>query len=55
MAEPTIPHASRDVGDVHQGIGGSQLAVIPGAGHLSSLEQPDAFNDHLAHFLTHRV
>ena len=27
----------------------------PGAGHLSSLERPDAFNDALARFLMHRV
>ena len=28
---------------------------MPGAGHLSSVEQPDAFNAALAAFLTHRV
>ncbi len=28
-----------------QEIGGAQLAVIPSAGHLSNLEQPDVFND----------
>ena len=31
------------------------LAVIPGAGHLSSMENPDAFNAELGRFLDHRV
>jgi len=41
--------------DMHRGIAGAELAVVAGAGHLSSLEQPTAFNDTLARFLTHRV
>jgi pimeloyl-ACP methyl ester carboxylesterase len=41
--------------DLHRGIGGSELVRIAEAGHLSNLEQPDRFNDALAHFLTHRV
>lgn len=40
---------------MHQAIPGSELAVIDGAGHLSSLEQPAAFNLALARFLDHRV
>ena len=36
-------------------IRGSELIVIPSAGHLSSLEQPEAFNDALAQFLSHRI
>ena len=36
-------------------ISGAELAVIAGAGHLSSFEQPDLFNAALARFLTHRV
>ena len=31
--------------------GGSKLVIIPGAGHLSSLETPDAFNAALREFL----
>jgi pimeloyl-ACP methyl ester carboxylesterase len=31
---------------------GATLVIIPGAGHLSNLEQPDAFNDALNKFLT---
>ena len=41
--------------EMQRAIAGSELAVIPSAGHLSSLERPDAFNDALAGFLTHRV
>ena len=40
---------------MHQAIPGSELAVIEGAGHLSNLEQPAAFNLALARFLDHRV
>ncbi|AKU92172.1 alpha/beta fold hydrolase [Vulgatibacter incomptus] len=32
-------------------IPGARLAVIPGAGHLSNLEEPEAFNEALASFL----
>ncbi len=41
--------------DLQRGIAGSELAVIRNAGHLSSLEQPAAFNAELARFLDHRV
>ena len=34
---------------------GSELAVIPQAGHLSSIEQPHVFNQTVARFLAHRV
>jgi len=34
-----------------QAITGSKLVKIPGAGHLSNLEQPDAFNHALSAFL----
>jgi len=40
---------------LHRGIAGSTLSVVRGAGHLSNLEQPDAFNAAVAHFLEHRV
>jgi 3-oxoadipate enol-lactonase len=48
----TPPPLSRGM---HDAIAGSELVTIPQAGHLSSLEQPAAFNAALAHFLTHRV
>lgn len=41
--------------DMHRAIAGSELCLIPGAGHLSNLEQPKAFNEALARFLDHRV
>ena len=41
--------------EMHRLIGGSELAVIEGAGHVSSVEQPAAFNKALARFLEHRV
>jgi pimeloyl-ACP methyl ester carboxylesterase len=34
-----------------QAIKGAKLVKIPGAGHLSNLEQPDAFNHALSAFL----
>jgi pimeloyl-ACP methyl ester carboxylesterase len=44
----TPPDAARKM---HELIGGSQLVVIPEAGHLSNLEAPEAFNGALAGFL----
>jgi pimeloyl-ACP methyl ester carboxylesterase len=40
---------------MHRDIAGSDLVVIEGAGHMSNMEQPQRFNDALAHFLEHRV
>lgn len=34
-----------------EGLPNSELCVIPRAGHMANLEQPDAFNDCLLHFL----
>jgi 3-oxoadipate enol-lactonase len=45
----TPPDFSRSM---HEAIGGSQLVVIPEAGHLSNLEAPDAFNAALVDFLS---
>lgn len=36
---------------LHQGIAGSRLEVIAGAGHLSNLERPAAFNHVVSEFL----
>jgi 3-oxoadipate enol-lactonase len=41
--------------DLHAGIKGSELIVLPGAGHLASLERPREFNAALGGFLEHRV
>ncbi|HEY6214362.1 MAG TPA: alpha/beta fold hydrolase [Vicinamibacterales bacterium] len=40
---------------MHKAIAGSQLAVLPDVGHLSSLEDPASFNDTVAKFLEHRI
>jgi len=48
----TPPELSREM---HRAIPGSELVTLPGAGHMSNLEQPSAFNAAVAHFLTHRV
>ena len=36
---------------MHRAIAGSRLVLLPGAGHLSSLESPDAFNQPFRAFL----
>ena len=41
--------------DLQRGIKGAELVVIPNAGHMSNMEQPQAFNRALSHFLEHRV
>jgi 3-oxoadipate enol-lactonase len=46
----TPPAISRDM---HRAIPGSSIVTIPGAGHLSSLEQPELFNAALTQFLAH--
>jgi pimeloyl-ACP methyl ester carboxylesterase len=40
-----------DAEAIHRGVPGSTLEIIPGAGHLSSLEDPGAFNRALLDFL----
>jgi pimeloyl-ACP methyl ester carboxylesterase len=40
---------------MHKDIKGSEYTVVPNAGHMSNLEQPEAFNAALARFLEHRV
>jgi 3-oxoadipate enol-lactonase len=40
---------------LHAGIGGSTLASVPEAGHLSSLEQPGVFNDTVGRFLEQKM
>jgi pimeloyl-ACP methyl ester carboxylesterase len=34
----------------HAAIPGAELAIIPNAGHLSNMEQPDMFNEHVRRF-----
>jgi 3-oxoadipate enol-lactonase len=40
---------------MHKDISGSELVVIKGAGHMSNMEQPAAFNEALGRFLDKRV
>lgn len=40
---------------MHKDIAGSELVVIPGAGHMSNLEEPALFNEALGRFLDKRV
>lgn len=47
--DPGTPPAHARV--IHEHVRGSQLAVIPGASHLSPLEQPTAFRDVVERFL----
>ena len=39
---------------LHRSIPGSELAIIRSAGHVSNMEQPDAFNDHIRRFCLRR-
>lgn len=45
LTPPSASHAMKDK------IPNAELRVIPKAGHLSNLEQPDEFNQHLLNFL----
>jgi pimeloyl-ACP methyl ester carboxylesterase len=51
--DAVTPRAAAD--EMHRGISGSELVVIPAAGHLSNLEQPAAFDAALIRFLDNRV
>ncbi|NCQ34930.1 alpha/beta fold hydrolase, partial [bacterium] len=44
-----IPVSEAEV--MRDGIPGSELVIVPGAGHLPNLEQPDIFNDAMREFL----
>jgi pimeloyl-ACP methyl ester carboxylesterase len=49
LTPPALSH------EMQQAIAGSEAVTIPRAGHLSSLEQPEAFNAAVARFLSLRV
>jgi 3-oxoadipate enol-lactonase len=44
----TTPAAMRQM---HETLGGSQFVELPGAGHISNLDQPEAFNRAMREFL----
>ena len=46
--EVTALEHSRQIAD---GIPGAVLKTIPDAGHIANVDQPEAFNRHLAEFL----
>jgi 3-oxoadipate enol-lactonase len=46
--KPTPPDLSREL---HRAIAGSRLVMVAGAGHLTNLERPDAFNGAVGRFL----
>jgi pimeloyl-ACP methyl ester carboxylesterase len=39
---------------LHAAIPGAELVIIPNAGHVSNMEQPDAFNGHVRRFCQER-
>ena len=45
-----IPRSEGDI--MHDAIRGSRLEVIPGAGHLSNVEKPAAFNHLISEFVS---
>jgi pimeloyl-ACP methyl ester carboxylesterase len=48
----TTPRAARAL---HEGIAGSELAVVPEAGHMSFVEQPEAYIGPVRQFLRRLV
>ncbi|WP_447974376.1 alpha/beta fold hydrolase [Nitrospira sp. Kam-Ns4a] len=51
VGEEDVGTPPSDARLIAEGIAGARLALIPGAGHLSNLEQPEAFNASLLSFL----
>jgi pimeloyl-ACP methyl ester carboxylesterase len=49
---PAPPDVARDM---HERIPGSELVVLPHAGHLSNMEATDEFNAAVADFLARRL
>lgn len=47
--DPLTPPSASEA--MRRRIPGAEMAAIPGAGHLSNLENPEAFNRHLLEFL----
>ncbi len=52
VGDQDVPSPPDVVETMAQGIPGSELVVVPGAGHLSGLEAPDAFNAGLVDFVS---
>jgi 3-oxoadipate enol-lactonase len=54
VGEEDVPTPRADAELLATSIKGAHLEIIPGAGHLSNLEQPQAFNEALMRFLRKR-
>ncbi len=54
VGEHEIPEFQDVVNITHQRIPNAKMVTLPGVGHLTNLEAPDAFNDHVIEFLTLR-
>jgi 3-oxoadipate enol-lactonase len=52
VGERDLPDFHRIAGLLEQGVPGARRAVLPGAGHLSSMESPDRFNEVVLDFLS---
>lgn len=52
VGDQDIPDVHAHVGAIEAGIRGARRVVIPHAGHLVYLEQPEAFNHEVAEFLS---
>ena len=55
VGEEDIVTPPANAESLHAAIPGAELARIARSGHLTNLEQPDAFNAVLARFLEHRI
>ena len=47
--QPTPPALSQEL---YEGIPGARLAIIPGAGHISNIDNPEAFNEAVEVFIS---
>jgi 3-oxoadipate enol-lactonase len=47
--DPVTPPAASEA--MHKAISGSELHILPNAAHMSNIENPEAFNQHLGVFL----
>ncbi|MBI4277533.1 MAG: alpha/beta fold hydrolase [Armatimonadetes bacterium] len=51
VGEEDVPTPADSSRTMHQAVAGSRLTVIPNVGHMSNLEDPEAFNRALVEFL----
>ena len=51
VGDEDVPTPVKDARAMHQGIPGSRLEIVAGAGHLANLERPAAFNHLMTEFV----